>query len=97
MNVLLTLFAHLLRNITKVIQPGGWKSIIAENLLLKQQLLVITRPRKRAPNISPIQRLLFAFWCRFLKRRRIERVAILLRPSTLLRMHSALVRKEYRD
>jgi hypothetical protein len=74
MNVLLTLLAHLLRNLTMVLRPGGLKSIIAENLLLKQQLLVINRPRKRAPNISPIQRLLFAFWCGFLKHRRIERV-----------------------
>ena len=73
MNLLYTVFAYLLRAVAILLQPGGAKSIIAENLLLKQQLLVLNRSRKRAPNILPIQRLLVAFWCQFLKHRRIER------------------------
>jgi putative transposase len=97
MNMLFTLLACLLRNITIVVQPGGSKSIIAENLLLKQQLLLLNRSRKRAPNIPALQRLFFAFLCQFLKRHRIERVSITLRPSTLFRMHAAFVRKKYRD
>jgi transposase InsO family protein len=97
MNILFTVLAHLLRNVAIVIRPGGSKSIIAENLLLKQQLLVLNRSRKRAPNIPPIQRLLVAFWCHFLKPRRIERAAITIRPSTLFRIHATLVRKKYRD
>ena len=72
MNILFTLLAHLLRSIAIVFQPGGCKSLIAENLLLKQQLLVLNRSRKRAPNIPPIQRLFIAVCCQFLKRRRIE-------------------------
>ena len=48
MNVLLTLFAQLLRNVTMVIQPGGSKSIIAENLLLKQQLSVQSPQKTRS-------------------------------------------------
>ncbi len=95
--MLLTLFAYLLRTIAIVVQPGGSKSIIAENLLLKQQLLLLNRSRKRAPNIPPLQRLFFAFLCQFLKRHRIERVSIILRPSTLFRMHAAFVRKKYHD
>ena len=30
--------------------PGGVRTVIAENLLLKQQLIVLRRGRKRAPN-----------------------------------------------
>ena len=56
MNTLWALLAHLLRNIAVVFRPGGSKSIIAANLILKQQLLVLNRSRKRAPNIPPIQR-----------------------------------------
>jgi putative transposase len=97
MNILFTVFAHLLRNVAVLFRPGGSKSIIAENLLLKQQLLVLNRSRKRAPHIPPIQRLFFAFWCQFLKRHRIERSPITVRPSTLFRMHAALVRRKYRD
>jgi transposase InsO family protein len=97
MNLLFTLLAHVLRSLVIVVQPGGSKSIIAENLLLKQQLLVLNRARKRAPNLPPIHRLFFAFWCQFLKRRRIERAAITIRPSTLFRIHATFVRKKYRD
>ena len=97
MNTLFTLLAHILRNIAVVFRPGGSKSIIAENLLLKQQLLVLNRSRRRAPNIPPIQRLFLAFCGGLLEDRRIERAAITLRPSTLFRLHSALVRKKYRD
>ena len=97
MNLLFTVMAHFLRNIAILLQPGGCKSIIAENLLRKQQLLVLNRSRKRAPNLPPIQRLLLAFWCQFLKRSRIPRVAIAVRPSTLFRIHAAFVRKKYRD
>ena len=97
MNTLLTLLAHLLRNIAVVFRPGGSKSIIAENLLLKQQLLVLNRSRRRAPHIPPIQRLFLAFGCHFLKRHRIERSSITVRPSTLFRIHAAFVRRKYRD
>jgi transposase InsO family protein len=97
MNLLFTLLSHLLRTVAILFRPGGSKSIIAENLLLKQQLLVLNRSRRRAPNIPPIQRLFFAFWCQFLKRRRIRRSSITVRPSTLFRMHAAFVRKKYRD
>ena len=30
----------------------GMRAVVAENLLLKQQLLVLTRSRKRAPNLG---------------------------------------------
>jgi len=46
------LLAHLLTTVAKLLGPGGAKSIIAKNLLLKQQLLVVTRSRRRAPNLS---------------------------------------------
>jgi hypothetical protein len=32
--------------------PGGIRSVIAESLLIKHQLLVVNRGRKRAPNLD---------------------------------------------
>ena len=32
--------------------PGGVRAVIAENLLLKQQLIVLRRPRRRAPRLT---------------------------------------------
>ncbi|HIG31303.1 MAG TPA: helix-turn-helix domain-containing protein, partial [Verrucomicrobiales bacterium] len=97
MNVLLTLLARVLRLVGVLLGPGGFRAVIAENLLLRQQLLVLNQGRKRAPNISPVHRLFFGFWCLFIKRERIQRLAVVLRPSTFFRIHAALVRKKYRD
>ena len=36
--------------------PGGVRAVIAEHLLLKQQLLVLHRPRQRAPHLTASDR-----------------------------------------
>lgn len=95
MRVFFVLFAHLLVAIAQLMKPGGAKAIVAENLLLKQQLLVACRTRQRAPRLSMLERLLFGFWSLFLSTRRIVRAAIILKPSTLLRFHAALVQRKY--
>ena len=69
---------------------------MAENLLLKQQLIVLRRARKRAPNLTPSDRLLCGFWTMFLSQSRIRKAAIAFQPSTLLAFHQALVRCKYR-
>ncbi len=72
------------------------KALIAENLLLKQQLFLLTRSRKRAPNLSPLDRFLLGLWTLVLDPRRIKRTAILVKPSTFLRCHQALIKWKYR-
>ena len=58
--------------------PGGVRAVIAENLLLKQQLIVLRRPRQRAPRLTASDRLLFGFGSLFLSPGRIRKVAALL-------------------
>src|SRR5216684_3981194 len=67
-----------------------------KDLLLKQQLIVLRRARQRAPNLTLSDRLLCGFWSLFLSPGRIRKVAIGVRPSTLLAFHQALVRRKYR-
>lgn len=90
------LLAHLLTTLAKAAQRGGARTIVAENLLLKHQLLVISRARRRAPNLKPSDRLFFGLLAFFLPLRRIARAAVTIRPSTLLRFHDALKRRKYR-
>ena len=52
MKVLLLMFAHLLTTVAKLLGPGGAKAIVADSLLMKQQLLIINRSRRRAPNLT---------------------------------------------
>ncbi len=53
---------------------------MAENLLLRQQLLILPRSRKRAPNLSSFDRFFLGLWSTFLDPRRIKRVTVLVQP-----------------
>lgn len=57
---------------------------------------MINRSRRRAPKLGASQRLLLGFWSLFLNPRRIWRSAVILKPSTLLRFHTALKAHKYR-
>ena len=92
---LLTLL-HLAVTAARLCRPGGVRGVIAENLLLKQQLIVLRRPRQRAPNPTTADRLLCGLASLLLNPSRIRKVAVGLRPSTLLAFHRALVRRKYR-
>jgi hypothetical protein len=63
---------------------------------MKQQLLIINRSRQRAPNLSALDRFLLGFWPLFLSPRRIQRVAAIIRPSMLLKLHRLLKQRKYR-
>ncbi len=95
MKDLLVLAVHLITTIAKLMGPSGARAIVAESLLMKQQLLVVNRSRQRAPNLSALDRFLFGFWSLFLNPRRIPRSAVIIKPSTLLRFREALVKCKY--
>ena len=96
MKNLLALFAHLLTTLAKLLGPGWARAIVADSLLMKQQLLIINRTRRRAPNLTPIDRILLGFWSLFLSPHHIQRAAVILRPSTLLNFHDMLKKRKYR-
>jgi putative transposase len=93
-NVLILI--HLAVMTAKLYGRGGVRAVIAENLVLKQQLIVLRRGRRRAPRLTRGDRLLCGFGALFLSPGRIRKVAIALRPSILLAFHQALVRGKYR-
>jgi len=90
------LLFHLLTTIAKLIQPGGSRAVIAENLLLKQQLIIHGRSRQRAPNLTTRDRTVLGFLSLLLTSRRLIRSAVIIKPSTLLRFHTALKKRKYR-
>ena len=92
-NLLLTL-VHLAVAVARLCGPGGVRAVIAENLLLKHQLVVLRRGRQRSPNLMQSDRLLCGFGSLFINVTRIQKVAIVFRPSTLLAFHQALVRRK---
>ena len=96
MKVLLLMLAHLLTTLAQLLGPGGAKAIVADSLLMKQQLLIINRSRRRAPNLTAIDRLLLGFWSLFLNPHNIQQAAVILKPSTLLNFHDMLKKRKYR-
>jgi transposase InsO family protein len=96
MKYIAVLLLHLLTTITKLIQPGGSRTLVAENLLLKQQLIIHSRARKRAPNLATRDRTILGFLSLFLDRKRVTRAAIIIKPSTLLSVHNAMKKRKYR-
>jgi hypothetical protein len=45
------LFLHLLATVARLAGPGGARSVVAESVLIKHQLLALIRSRKRSPNL----------------------------------------------
>ena len=72
MKVLLLMLAHLLTTLAKLLGPGVAKAIVADSLLTKQHLLIINRSRRRAPNLTPIDRMLLGLWTLFLRPHHIQ-------------------------
>jgi hypothetical protein len=56
----LVLMAHLIVTIIRIIAPGGARSVVAESLLLKHQLLILNRSRRKAPPLRALDRFLLA-------------------------------------
>jgi putative transposase len=96
MKDVLSTLLDLVVTAAKLCGPGGVRAVIAENLLLKQQLIVLRRPRQRAPNLTVSDRLLCGIGSLFLRLGRIQKVAIGVRPATLLTFHRALMQRKYR-
>jgi hypothetical protein len=60
MKELLLTLLHLAVMTAKRCGPGGVRAVIAQNLRLKQQLIVLRRGRQRAPNLALSDRLICA-------------------------------------
>jgi len=84
MNGTALLLLYLLSAIAKLLQPGGSRTVIAENLLLKQQLIIHSRARQRSPNLNAQDRTILGFLSLFLSPKRISRAAVIIWPCALL-------------
>lgn len=96
MRDLLLLAIHLIVTLAKLLPPGGVRAVAAESLVLKQQLIISNRTRGRAPNLTACDRFLLGLTAMFVSKRRISKLAVLVKPATLLKFHKALVERKYR-
>ncbi len=96
MRDLAILFIHLLVTTARLFGPGGGRSVVAESLPVKYQLLVLNRSRARAPSLRPMDRVIVGLCAILMRPARLLRSVIILKPSTVLSFHRALVERKYR-
>ena len=80
----------------RLLSPGGVRAIAAENIALRQQLITLSRGKKRAPRLTFFDKITLSILTAMISAKRLARIAIILKPATLLKFHKALVTRKYR-
>ena len=96
MRDLVILLVHVFTTCARLLGPGGIRSVVAESVLVKQQLLILNRSRQRSPNLRSSDRLVAGLCALLIHPARLIRSAIVLKPSTLLKLHQTLKNRKYR-
>jgi putative transposase len=96
MKLLFILVVHFLVTLARMAKPGGVRAVAAESLAVKHQLLIMKRSRRRSPNLTAWDRAILGFCTLLVSSRRLSKMAVILKTSTLLRLHRALVKRKYR-
>ena len=79
MRDLAVLFIHLITTIAQLAGPGGARSVVAESVLVKQQLLILNRSRHRSPNLRVCDRVVAGLCALLMLPGRLIRSAIVLK------------------
>jgi hypothetical protein len=66
-------------------------------VLVRHQLLILNRGRKRAPNLRATDRIIAGLCTLFMRPERVLRSAIVLKPSTRLHLHRVLRKTKVPD
>src|SRR6516164_5103161 len=96
MREILILFLHLIVIVIRLVQPGGLRSVVAESVLMRHQVLILNRGRTRAPNLRVSDRFIAGLCTLLMRPARVLRSAVALKPSTLLHFHKMLTKHKYR-
>ena len=96
MRDIFTLFLHVVVIVIRLARPGGFRSVIAESVLLRHQVVILNRGRKRAPNLRASDRIIIGLCTLLMRPSRVLRSAVVLKPSTLLHFHKLLMKQKYR-
>ena len=91
-----TLFLHAIVMVIRLGRPGGLRSVVAESVLMRHQILILNRGRKRAPNLRASDRIIAGLCTLLMPPARVWRSAVVLKPSTLLHFHKMLTKQKYR-
>ena len=66
----------------RLLSPGGVRAIAAENIALHQQLITLSRGKKRAPRLTFFDKITLGILTAMISAKRLARIAIILKPAT---------------
>jgi putative transposase len=95
MKLMFLLLGHLLVTLARLASPGRLRSVVAESLAVKHQLLIMKRSQRGASNLTSWDRIMLGFYTLLVSPKRLCKMAVITKPSTLLRLHHALVKCKY--
>ena len=96
MKIAFILLVHLIVTIVKLLGPGGTRGLLAETMAVKHQLLIASRSRHRAPNLTPTDRALLGIWSLLIRPHRLPKIAVVVSIATFFKFHDALKKRKYR-
>src|SRR6266852_4060310 len=76
MREFLILLVHLVVVVVRLARPAGLRGVVAESVLVRHQMLILNRGRKRAPNLRVADRFIAGVCTLFICRARLLRSAI---------------------
>ncbi len=72
MRDLLVLLVHFLTTLARLLGPGGTRAVIAETLVIEDQLVILNRCRRRAPDLTAADRIVMGLCTLFMNPSRIR-------------------------
>jgi hypothetical protein len=84
---IIELLALYFVTLIKLLKPGGVKRVMAESIAMKHQLIVMNRARKKSPALVTRDRFLFGLLTILIGDRRLQKVAVIIKPATILAFH----------
>ena len=75
---IIELLIHFTVTFIKLLKPGGVKVVMAETIVMKQQLIVMNRSRNRVPSLVASDRFLFGLLAMLIGERRLQKVTVIL-------------------
>jgi len=95
MKIIISCLLNIFRLICINLQKDGFKKIVSENIILKQQLVVTSRKLNKCPPLNTSDRIIFSAFSLFIDVKRIPKTAIIISKETLLKFHRALIKRKY--
>ena len=89
------LLIHFFVSAVKLLKPGGVKVVMAETMAMKHRLIVMNRGKKRSPKLATSDRFLFGILAIFIDGSRLKKIAVIIKPTTIVAFHKSLINRKY--